>query len=646
MFMRWIHQPVLVHTLFALTPLVTLVGCAETEAVVIEKTEYSAPAASQTDEFADDIFDASAAPLFVPDRVDSREAKGWTVNLSAAVTKLDQDLLKPDADEPLLKLHANYRDAIRTVQSPTVDVLPSINLIDGKAKQFDDGLYAALEQYWFQERAAEFPGDLTFLKELAAAVPVDSRAAAYFAVGLDLAEIKIPATNQTSIKHFKSRFASDLVQSKPTGFYAWNERLRQCYRVGRFFQMEFELDDNDWMQPVIRALQTNSELQASYRRILARWARLSNTPSRLTALDLADHSTGQDLARFRRQRNLTTSTVSLLPPGSNRETELTRRLFPNGFSARDDIMRELVKAIRSGSVDLQPKDDSGWYDYQVCALETLLVPKRGEESKWLLLTGNYKRRRLEAFQALMTKRKETHVLRSESVVKPESAPLTAKPLEQFSPRLRLEPAPTYYLRMARSYRFLSQALHEFVPEAQLTMLHGLTEQGTRSKPLREELRDIERLFYGFYALSAEDIGLGLNVTEEEQALLGESRSIAEKWLTSYTDDPDIAVDTRVILPVAEDLKRGVISVWATSGIRFSRLKTNYVPEAPPSVRTSETEEWTRLKPEQLSEAIYLLPVDEFVSAQIPSSRILNRKEFQDLCSDAKTKEEIIQRLQR
>ena len=200
--------------------------------------------------------------------------------------------------------------------------------------------------------------------------------------------------------------------------------------------------------------------------------------------------------------------------------------------------------------------------------------------------------------------------------------------------------------MARSYRFLNQALHEFVPENQLTILHGLTEQGTRKQPLLEELHDIERLFYGCYALSAEDIGLGLNVTEDEQAVLVESRNIAEKWLTSYTDDPDIAVDTRVIIPVAEDLRRGVISVWATPGIRFSRLKTDYVPESPPRVKTSESDEWTALKPEQLGEAIYLLPVDEFVSVQVPSSRILNRKEFQGLCNEAKTKEEIVQRLQR
>ena len=644
--MQGVYPSARLNTLFVISFLATFVGCSGTETVVIEKTDYSPPAASKAEESADDVFDASAVPPFVPDRVDSREEKGWSVNLSAAVTKLDQELLKPDSDEALLKLHATYRDAIQSMKSTGVEVLPSINLIDGKAKQFDDGLYAALEQHWFQEHSAEFTGDLAFFEDLAAAVPADSRAAAFFAVGLELAGIKIPATNQTSRTFFKDRFDSDLVQGKPIGFYAWNEKLQQCYRVGRFFQMEFELDDNDWMQPVIRVLQTQSELQATYRRILARWARLSNAPSRLTVMDLVDYSKGEKLVQLRRQRNLTSSTVSLIPAGSNRESVLSRRLFPNGFSAKDDIMRELVKAIRGGSVDLQPNDGSGWYDYQVYALETLLVPKRGEESKWLLLTGNYKRRRQEAFQALITKRKETHVLRSESGVKTAaSAPVQTDPLERFSPRLRLEPAPTYYLRMARSYRFLNQTLREFVPETLLASLKALTEQGTRNQPLLEELQYMERFFYGCYALSAEDIGLGLNLAEDERASLGESRSIAEKWLTSYSDDPDNAVDTRVIVPVAEDVSRGVISVWATSGIRFARLKTNYLSEAPPRVRTIDSEDWTPLKPEQLGEASYLLPVDELISAQVPSSRILNRKEFQDLFNGTKNKEELINRLQ-
>ena len=615
-----------------------LTGCYST--YVIEVTDYVPPASVQQAAFSDDVYDASKAPTFDPARIDSRPENGWLVNLSAAVTRLDIDPLKPDVDRELLKLHSNYRDAITSAQSNSVSILPSVNLIDGKAKQFDDGLFAALEQHWLQAHANGISGDLNWLQKLAGSLPQDSRAAAYLAVGLQVAGIEVPATNQSAVAEFRSRFESDLLQTKPIGFYAWNESLRRCYRVGRYFQMEFENDA--WITPLLQALRQDQELLAGYRQITARWARLSNSPTRISLLDLVDHPDTESLARFKHERQITSSLVSLFPPGTNRESELVRRLFPRGFSAKADIMQELVQAIRSGTIDLTPTPLSGWYDYQVYAMETLLVPKRGEESQHLLLTANYQRRSLEAFQALITKRKETHILRSESGVK---APTSAPPLKHFTPRLRLEPAVTYYLRMARSYRYLKQALREFVDEPSQQQLFGLTEHGTRGRLLFEELADMERLFYGCFALSAEDLGLAIRVNSDEQTEVESGRIDAEKWIAEFASDPDLAVDTRVIVPVAEDFRRNVMSTWGTLGVRFARLKAEYIPEAPPQVKSGDNPNWTPLTPDQLSEATYLIPVDEFASVQIPSSWILNRAEFRELCSGAANREEILKRLQ-
>ncbi len=49
-------------------------------------------------------------------------------------------------------------------------------------------------------------------------------------------------------------------------------------------------------------------------------------------------------------------------------------------------MRELITAIRSGKVNLKPRKVGGWYDHQVYALETLLLPEKGAEANKLLLT--------------------------------------------------------------------------------------------------------------------------------------------------------------------------------------------------------------------------------------------------------------------
>jgi hypothetical protein len=553
-----------------------LTGCYQT--VVIETIDYSAPQTALKDEFTDDVFDPLSAPDFNPSRVDPRQANGWTVNLSSAVTRLDIDPLKPDEDRDLLELHGNYLDAIKHLRLSNAQILPSVNLIDGKAKQFDDGFLAALELYWFQEDSKGLSADLDWLSRLSAALPGDSRAAAYVSFALELAGRSATTTNEIARSQFKDQFGSKEIRTKPVGFYTWTEPLRRCYRVGRYLQMEFEPGDREWIQPIISALRQDSKLLADYRQVLARWARLSNLPSRLTIVDLIDHPQSADLDAFCQERNISSKAVSFIPPGSNRESELTRRLFRNGFPPSANLMRELINAIRQGNVNLEPTLQSGWYDYQVFALESLLLPKKAEESNRLLLTANYHRRNFEAFQALMTKRKETHILRTEyAAVK--SAPLPP-PLEQFSPRLRVEPAPTYYLRMARSYRFLNQVLINSVDAAAIQSLHGLRERGIISQPLHEELRDIQRLFYGCYAWSAEDLGMPLHVTPEEKQDLSDARDHAERWILDFANDPDLDVDTRVIVPVAEDLRRQVISSWATLGVRFARLKAQYEPQAP------------------------------------------------------------------
>ena len=65
--------------------------------------------------------------------------------------------------------------------------------------------------------------------------------------------------------------------------------------------------------------------------------------------------------------------------------------------------------------------------------------------------------RSDDLKAVLTKRRETHAL----FAKPAPAglpPPETKPA--VSPRMRLEPNPTYYLRMARSYAFIERALIE------------------------------------------------------------------------------------------------------------------------------------------------------------------------------------------
>src|SRR5262249_16503034 len=150
-----------------------------------------------------------------------------------------------------------------------------------------------------------------------------------------------------------------------------------------------------------------------------------------------------------------------------------------------DLMRALVRSIRSGKVDLKPDATSGWYDYQVYALETFLLPSKGEEGDKLLLTKEYKKRMLEAFEVLIVKRRETHS-RQLAMVKGAAAPkdLTIKP------RLRVEPCPSFYLRTGRAYAFLANFLEATVGKSALQRLHGLNKEGERQPDLYAELHSM------------------------------------------------------------------------------------------------------------------------------------------------------------
>ena len=93
------------------------------------------------------------ASEFDPDLADRRKFGDWEVNLSQAITALDVPMVQTDREPQLLQLFTNYSSLLEHQRThfPELAILPSVNMLDGKAKQFDDGLYAALEQAILRE---------------------------------------------------------------------------------------------------------------------------------------------------------------------------------------------------------------------------------------------------------------------------------------------------------------------------------------------------------------------------------------------------------------------------------------------------------------------------------------------------------------
>lgn len=597
---------------------------AEPETQAVDVTDY-APPKDDGIPLADDRL-GDKNPAFNPGLVDRRPVEGWSLNASASVLELDVPLLKPDRDPERLALHPSYAAAVRGAGG---EVLTSVNLIDGKAKQFDDGLYAAIDRAYYLGHGDALKSHLDLIRRLHGKVGKGSAAADYLAAGLILAGDTVAASPRA--RRHADDFRSKEVLSRPIGFYTWDKPLSDCFRVLRFFAQPILIAQIP--EEIGRVLREDESLRRDYEKAFSFYAGLTNPLVGRTPLDFINGPPSGPPA-----------SVSLFPPSTSREVELFNRLFPVGLPPDANLMRELVLAIRSGRVALDPREGSGWYDHQVHALETLLLPERGEESAHLLLTRSYKKRMLQAFQALMTKRRETHV-RQLMMAGGVEAPRPIDEAPRVRPRLRVEPNLTYYLRTARSYAFLADFLGSTLGEGTMKSLKGLREGGEREMDLHSELRFMQDLFYGLYLLAAEDIGQEPACLDADPVAPAAAEKVATDWLARRDADPDLAADTRVAVPIYHNPQTGAVRLWMTIGVRLDALDASYA--RPPSLRPpGENTEWKPVEPHKILPAHYLIPVDEFAEVEIGGGRVLDRAELRAICDRMKTREKIVEALRK
>ncbi len=589
--------------------------------VTIEKTDVH-PSPDPLDDLTlvDDRLE-DLRPDFDPQRVDRRDYEGWQINHSAAVIRLDCPDIRPDRDTAMLRLYATYADAIRESESSGLVVLPSANMLDGFAKQFDDGLYAALDLACFRGDAGFSPAAVDFVEDLFSALPPQSHAREFLAAALQLAErtVQLDAHQQAAAEIWLKEFQADPSRSKPISFYTWNDDLRRIWKFFRFLQHGFDQANVAVPREIADALASNETLRRDYLELIDFYSKLTNPADGLNLNQLI--GADAELMELARRYNVQLPVVSVLPASTSRETELFNRLFSTGTAAQTNLMVELIRQIRWGDVDLTPRQDSGWYDHQIHALETLLLPTRGKESQKLLLTTKYKRRLIQAFQAMITKRRETHARQLG-----RADVTSALPPRKIKPRLRVEPCATFYLRTARSYAFVESFLHVNC-EADLGQLHGWREDGQRESDLQTELASMKQLFYGFYLLACEDIGLAPELSDGETVDVDAAYRAAEAWLADLAHR-DLAVDTRVSVPVLYDPVVDTTRLWATLGVRMVKLDAKYV--RPPQMRENPESPWQLVEADRLGDTHYVIAVDEFAEFSLPGRQTLTRQQLRDL----------------
>jgi hypothetical protein len=584
------------------------------------------------------------------------------LNKSGSVTKLSVPGYQGD-EKPLADaLFPNRGAALAAMRSlPDADVIPSMETVNGHLKPFNDGLYAAIELAMEQGTPGGFMGKRALLEGILAgleaarasagpaaqAVLDSSEAFVGAALLLSGAAPALPAAVLADAQSRVATFRADLAHSKPIGFYTWTPALEAIFTRDRFLQLQGTFPD---FAGIALVLQSDFTLQQGYQTLVALYAGLTNpfvsytlmalVPSVPSAAALEDVIGLQ--AAFEAQHPKLAWTcrypwIAFLPASRSKDTDYFNSLCDCAFEAfmGVNLMDLLINGIRSGALDLTPSADSGWYDYQLYALETLLVPERGPESDHLLLTAAYKQKLIDSFKTLITQSRETHVKQLGG-----GTELTAhEVVVDLYPKLPVEPFPTFYLRTARGYRFVDTFLDAVLGPGFLDGLTRLHEDGSASSgALSTELQQTTELVYGLHAIACASLGMRPEtyLLAEENAAIDQNAATehAGSWLGSWQTDPDVLADPRVIVPISS------IHYWAVIGVKPLQISAEFVPGYEPKVLSSSFCEVQGMVPHR-----YDLLVEDTVEIENSNASPPTREELRRICDENVTHEAIVAALQ-
>jgi hypothetical protein len=530
-----------------------------------------------------------------------------------------------------------------------------------KAKQFDDGLYAAVELA-AQAGAGSFPGKAAMLREvldaLARGTPRlgDLAAARLFAAAqLGGLEPAVPDLLERAVQDELDGFEANEERSKPISFYTWSDELRAIFRQDRLLQERFE--NHGDVELVLRTLHSLQPTRKVYEAYLALVERLTNPFAQdepdlrglLAQLDRGDTVLGIESNVF-------------FPPSRSHETDLVKRLFgaqadvpfrtiPESF----DLLTTLIERIRRGELSLSPRPDSGWYDLQTWSFEPLLLPEKTAESSKIRTSARYRKCLEELFKGSLVLARETHIKQLEVL---ELGSLALQKLV-ISPTLTVEPLCTCYLRRAVGYALVRALLEGFFGPGTAGRMHRQSADGPRDIDLDTDLRHTAGLFLGAFTAAGED--LGLSRAEQERMIedqLAESKlppgalsdlgsgagqdsdlETFRRW-SEPGDDPDLCGDVRTMVPVFFDLERQMLKVWVFLGWTRRKLEVSFAE--PPGVRVLDPEGREVNAP--IEWGVQRYDVAYPVTAEVYVTRVLDRTEFRAHCDRYRTRSAILENL--
>lgn len=651
--------------------LAPLTGCLGMLDVLGFGSRYGYDSELQRDGNPEDDDIADKDPRYDPDLTVVETFGGCpvTLNKSGAVTRLD--ILPFQANEFFLDgtVFPTRAEALGTVDVlPGADQIPSIEVVNGALKPFNDGLYASVELSLQEGLDGLLQSKRQLLYDLlddtlaladgtfGAQREALEAAAVHVAAGLLAGgnEVDLDPTLLGDAQARVDEFDQDPIFSRPIGFYTWDPTLQEVFRQDRFLQNLGDHESFASIAALAVVLESDPELLERYEQVHALYRGLTNPYASWSPLDLLawvegtasldDPDALQDA--FEEEHGepfpCTMAWYALFPSSASKDTAFYNENFcgpgqPEGV----EFMDLLIDAIESGELDLAPDADSGWYDYQLYALETLLLPDRGPESEHLLLTAAYKEKLAETFKSLVTQTRETHVKQLQM-----GMALAMEPMQDVDvyPYFPVEPFPTFYLRTGRAYRFLDLYLRGVLGEGVLEARGRMREDGSLSETsLAGELAAKIELTYGLYALSCAHLGMdpAEELLEEELAGIDVEASVgrARSWLDGWRTDPDVLADPRVIVPVAWDAMEQEGTYWAVLGVEAYKVGAEFVEGYEPEFVSAES-----CAIDGFVDHEYVILGEIFRELRIPGAPP-TREEFRAICDQYRNVRDIVAALE-